>query len=204
MRPSDGGITSTVTAVERDTTFRWPCREGDFIIWFRWTDVFAVPRVQVLDFWALHDGDAVTITNRTADLPAWFALHPTEVQGLLALEMGERLRRGYQPLEIVDGPNLWRLQPGDRVAWLGGSRPGYPARDDVLALLDFRESALAAGESSRPRELEDFVSFGALRADEGSAEYRDGVARCHRAMKLVEALGLPRTIADIGEGWALG
>lgn len=111
-------------SVERDTTLRWSCREGDFVLWIRCGNILAAPQPVIVDLWALRDGDWVTITNRVADLPVWFELHPTEVQGLLVYDMKRKLERGHQPGEVMDGPNLWRLKTGDRLAWLGVSRPG--------------------------------------------------------------------------------
>jgi hypothetical protein len=194
-----------VSVIESDTTLRWPCREGDFVLWIRWPGVLAeAPRPDVVDLWALRDGDFITITNRLVDLPAWFELHPTEVQGLLAHEMGRKLEQGYQAGEVIDGPNLWRLKAGDRMVWVGVSRPGSPATNGIIAILDFHECALAIGESSKPQGLLEFVAFGALKPAEDRIgnEYAQDVARCHTAFAAVQNLGGPDVLTD--GGWALG
>ena len=68
---------------QRDMTVRWPCRSGDLLIWSRVKNVFASPDIRILDVWTMREGNFVTITNRLADLPPWFELHPTEVCGSL-------------------------------------------------------------------------------------------------------------------------
>lgn len=188
-------------SVERDTTLRWSCREGDFVLWIRCGNILAAPQPIVVDVWALRAGDWITITNRVADLPVWFALHPTEVQGVLVYDM-RKLERGHQPGEVMDGPNLWRLKTGDRLAWLGVSRPGYQATDGIIAILDFYECALAIGESSRQQELVEFLAFGALNVEPGTSRYTEYVARCRTAVRVVQELGIPDAV-DEG-GWALG
>jgi len=102
--------------------------------------------VAVLDFWEMVDGSSVLITNRQADLPPWFELHPLEVSGSLARWMMRRLNEGYKPQEPIEGPNIWRAKGGDRIAWVGNERPGQPTIDGVLALLDCRDSALVLGD----------------------------------------------------------
>lgn len=201
---SPGSEYPPFTVIEGNTTLRWPCREGDFVLWIRWRDILLAPHVDVIDIWALRDGDSITITNRVADLPAWFELHPTEVQGMLAYEMGLKLKQGHQPGEVIDGPNLWRLAAGDRLAWLGVSRPGYQATNGIIAILDFSECALAIGESTRPQDLFEFAAFGALRAAPGTNRYTQDAARCHTAITIVENLGIPQVLQGEEGGWALG
>lgn len=145
----------------------------------------------------MRDGEQVTITNRPKDFPVWFELHPTEVCDSLALEMAARIKEGRYPNEPLDGPNLWRLKSGDRVAWVGPERPDRPSVDGILAIVDCRECALAVGEGEYS-SLEDFVGFGALTRSEARPE---DIARCHASVNFVKQLGLPRTWAS---EWNLG
>ena len=182
----------------RDMTLRWPCRRGDFILWMAYSDIFSGPEsIQVHDLWEMRDGYHVTITNRPEDFPAWFELHPTEVCDGLALKMAARIEDGEYPEEPLDGPNLWRLKTGDRVAWVGAERPERPSVDGILAIVDCRECALAVGEGDRGG-LEEFVGFGAPTTPDMKPE---DAARCRAAVEVVKQLGLPRSW---GSEWRLG
>jgi hypothetical protein len=141
------------------------------------------------DIWELRDGDFVTLTNRVADLPAGFDLHPLEVAGSLALWMTKCLNEGYKQAEPIDGPNLWRVGAGDRVAWVGTSRPGVSSDDGILEVVSFRENALVYGEpvtfdEGRP-------TFGGL----SSPKSVGGQRLCAAGMAAVLAGGLPRNVS---------
>jgi len=181
-------------------TLRWSCRKGDFLVWFRWKSVFADPDqgVGIVDVWEMRAGDFVTITNRCEDLPSWFELHPTEVCGRLAYKMMERLNKGYRPGDILDGPNLWRLRAGDRLAWTGSPRHATPCSGSILAVLDFREAALAIGETNRDQTMEESVAFGSLTTE---GQRSENAAKCHEAVMFVRQMGVPRTLAT---DWQLG
>ncbi len=104
----------------KDTTLRWSCRRGDYVLWLQFTDPIAEQSLGIVDLWEMRDGDFVTVTNRPEDLPASFELHPTEVRDALAYQMAAKLEKGYQPPdEPAEGPNIWRLKSGDRMAWVG-------------------------------------------------------------------------------------
>jgi len=106
-----------IISFRRDMTLRLPCRQGDFFLWLGYPDIFSGPdAIQCYDLWEMRDGYHITITNRIEDLPAWFELHPTEVCGVLAMKMMVKIEKGLRPGEPMDGPNLWRLKSGDRVA----------------------------------------------------------------------------------------
>lgn len=189
-----------ITRFDSDMTRRWSCRKGDFLAWFRWKNIFADPKngVDILDVWEMRSGDFVTITNRMDDLPSWFELHPTEVCNRLAYEMMEKLNKGYRPGEIVDGPNLWRVRAGDRLAWLGEPRTGMQSCGSVLVILDFAQSALAVGETNRGQTLEEAITFGSLTPQ---GEHPESVARVREAVSMVREMGIPRTLAT---DWQLG
>lgn len=104
----------------------------------------------------MRDGDYLTITNRWADLPVWFELHPLEVADHAVTEMMKRLEAGYKPKEVVDGPNLWRAKAGDRLVWVSLADSAQPVKE----LLDLRACALVVGENSNPPP-EGLVAFGA-------------------------------------------
>lgn len=182
----------------RDMTLRWSCRRGDFLLWMRFANVFTAPRgLKIVDLWEMRDGDFVTITNRLEDLPAWFELHPTEVCNALAYKMMAKLGEGYQARDPLDGPNIWRLRAGDRVAWVGAERPDRRPVDGVLAILDCYECALALGESNLGG-INEFMDFG---SPSTASPRPEDSARGRAAVKVVQQLGIPNTWAA---GWWLG
>jgi len=101
---------------------------GDFLLWFGYPDLFSGPEaIECYDLWQMRDGYHVTTTYRLEDLPRWFRLHPTEVCDTFVYRMMVKVEKGDYPSEPMDGPNLWRLKSGDRVAWVGAERPERPS-----------------------------------------------------------------------------
>jgi hypothetical protein len=190
--------TPQIINFDRDMTLRWPCRSGDFLLWFGYRDIISGPEaVQCYDLWEMRDGYHVTITNRLEDLPHWFGLHPTEVCGSLVYKMMAKVEKGDYPAEPMNGPNLWRLKAGDRIAWVGAERPDRSAVNGILAIMDCRGSALAVGDAYWD-SVEAFAGFGAPTTAEMKP---DDVARCQAALSAVKKLGLPREWAP---EWKLG
>jgi hypothetical protein len=174
----------------RDMTLRWPCRQGDFLLWCGYPDIFSGPEaIQCYDIWEMRDGYHVTITNRLEDLPPWFRLHPTEVCDSFVYKMMATVEKGDYPSEPMDGPNLWRLKSGDRVAWVGAERPERPSVNGILAILDCDECALAVGEGDWD-SVKQFACFGVPTAPKMNPE---DSARCQTAVKIVKQLGVPRS-----------
>ena len=187
-----------IVRLVQDMTLRWPCRRGDFIFWMGYSDTFSRPEsIQIHDMWEMRDGYHLTITNRLEDFPVWFELHPTEVCNSIALKMAARTEEGQYPEEPFDGPNLWRLKSGDRLAWIGAERPERRSIDGILAIVDCRECALAVGEGDRGG-LEEYIGFGAPSTP--SMKSSDA-ARCQAAVEVVKQLGVPRTWVP---EWRLG
>jgi hypothetical protein len=126
---------------DRDTTIRWSFRYGDVLIWLRikgFSLMTPTADYSCLDFWMLQDSDFATLTNRFVDLPAWFRLHPDETANALAYRMREMLTKGYNYGDTpLDGPNIWRVLTGDRIAWVGTPRQGVKAVDGVLSIVEF-------------------------------------------------------------------
>jgi hypothetical protein len=188
-----------LTYFERDTTLRWSCREGDYIIWARFQGLFSTPgkEYKVIDIWELRDGNFVTITNRRVDLPDWFELHPLEVSDSLVWWMKKKLDEGYRPGDPIDGPNLWRVLAGDRIAWVGPKRAGVSSEDGILDIINFGKNALVYGE---PFDFSgDFPSFGVLEGRELSPE---AALLCQKAWQVILSHGLPRE-ASVGK-WTIG
>ena len=150
-----------------------------------------------MDVWQLSDGDSVTLTNRIADLPSDFELHPLETKGSLAYWMMSRIKEGYQPGEPVDGPNLWRVLAGDVLVWGGAQRPGASGTEGVLEVVIFVEEALVYGEPIRMAGP--FPAFGGF-AEELKPDQQDAVAR---TMSVLRTLDPPRTLS-FDEEWKLG
>lgn len=179
-----------------DMTLMWPCRPGDIVLWMRFASIFSSPpRLEIPDFWQMRAGYSVTITNRPEDFPAEFQLHPTEVCDSLAFKMVDQIKRGHYPPQPIDGPNLWRLKVGDRLAWVGPERPGRPSTAGLLAVVDFQECALAVGEGAS--DLETFMTFGAPYTQEDA----ETIASGHAAVEFVRGLGLP---FKWGPEWRIG
>lgn len=93
-------------------------------------------------------GYSVTVTNRLEDFPAGCRVHPIEMRDILALKMTTKIREGRYSPQPVDGPNLWRLKVGDRLAWVCPEPPGHSSTEGLLAIVEFEECALAIGEGA--------------------------------------------------------
>lgn len=184
--------------VRADTTFRWPCRSGDLLLWIRSGDPFSGGQASVHDFWQMRGGNHVAITNRWEDLPSWFRLFPLEVCGRFTTRMMENVRAKNFPKCAMEGPNLWRLRTGDSLVWIGGTRPGYESDSGVLEILRFSACSLVVGEGVDDSSMEAFASYGAPAADEMNTV---DVARCQAALQIVSSLGPPREYCPT---WQLG
>lgn len=183
-----------------DTTLRWACRSADYVFWAKFQGLFASSsgnEYKFADIWELRDGNFVTITNRYIDLPEWFDLHPSEVSGAAARWMIKRIEAGYKPSEPVDGPNIWRVFAGDRLAWVGPKRGGVESDNGMLGLVEFTENALVYGE---PFDISGgSVTFGGFDGRQMSAE---GARVCRAAWDAIKQAGIPRDSA-VG-GWRIG
>ena len=185
---------------ESDMTVRWARREGDYILWASYRGPFygSGESYTVADVWELCDGNFVTITNRHCDLPDWFDLHPLEVSGQLVEWMRKRVDAGYEPDEPIDGPNLWRVRTGDRVAWVGAPRKGVDEKGLVLGLLNFNVDVLIYGE---PFDISrGFPIFGGF---DGEDQSEESIRFAHEGWKAICSLGEPRTAAADLQ-WRLG
>ena len=185
-----------MNSFEHDTTVRWACRSGDYVLWASYRGLLSNPGNQynLTDAWALREGNFVTITNRRSDLPDGFDLHPSEVSGQLVEWMMRRLNAGYEPDDPIDGPNLWRVRAGDRVAWVGDPREGIDGDGPVLGLLTFNVDALVYGE-----RLDISCGFGWFEEKDESVESKRLI---EEGWKAIRSLGTPHTVA--GDSWALG
>lgn len=184
-----------VTRLESDTTINLPCQQDDLLIWMRGTLEDSIPRIR--DFWRLSPGDSVTMTNRFDDLPEWFTLCTYEVENQAAIKMIEWMKGGHMPpFEPVVGSNIWRVIPGDRIVWMGYSRPEYESENGILRIFDFRECFAVLGDPGGA-ELSSFATFGGF----PSPLHNEIVTRCKTAVNAVKELGMPRTI---GFEWRLG
>jgi len=173
---------------DSDITLRWACRAGDYIIWARCQGLVPPDHLyKPADIWELRDGNFVTITNRRADLPEWFELHPLEVSNTLVPWMMKRLEEGYKPKERIDLPNLWRVFSGDRIVWIGPIRGGFQTKDGVL--VEFTENALVYGE---PFDLSDgFPAFGGF---DRTGRPPEGIRLCRAGWNSLCRLGIPRAM----------
>jgi hypothetical protein len=109
----------------RDMSLRWAYKTGDYVLWAKFQGVISPfgGVYKVWDMWQLHDGECVSITNRLADPPGWFHLHPLEDSRSIAGWMKKWPDERHNPEESLEGPDLWRVLAGDRIVWVGPNRP---------------------------------------------------------------------------------
>ncbi len=190
----------THTRFKTDMTIRLSCREGDYLLWCGFNGIFSPENDQykVNDLWQLKDGDFVTITNRQVDLPPWFELHPLEVSNSLVYWMQRKLDSGYQPGEIIDGPNIWRALAGDRLVWVGEQRQGVKFENGVLSIITFNANAVIIGEPYS--DYGGFPHFGGFDQQEQSKE---DIRLCHNGWDAVLKLGTPCSASANGK-WTIG
>lgn len=138
-----------VHGVGGNATFRLSGRRGDYLAFARCHGPLAPDghAYDLTEIWRLADGDQVLVTTRYQDLPDWFQLHPLETSGEAARAMKKRLDDGYTPPdEPMETVNLVRVRAGDRLLWLGDSRPGTVSDGGILAVFDIQQDAVVVGE----------------------------------------------------------
>jgi len=180
----------------KDETVRWSCRRGEYALWVSmdsFVNADCASSWSIRDFWQMRDGDCLTITNRWADLPPWFEPHPSEVADRAADEMMKRLDAGYQPKEVMGGPNLWRAKTGDRLVLVSVEKPIKPVRQLII----LRACALVLGENSNPtpQGLTDFGVSG------GKELHAPELTAVRAGFDAAVALGVPR---ELGLDWRFG
>jgi hypothetical protein len=168
------------------------------MLWAKFLGMGAAPGRQysIADVWEMRDGDFVTLTNRVADLPAGFELHPMEVSEALLSQMREGLADRDRLDEPVDGPNLWRVRAGDRVAWMGTPRIGASGDGNVLSIATFRTDSLVYGEPVKMTS--GWPTFGVL----SEPPLTDGPGLCRAGFEAILKAGLPRDVA-VDPQWRL-
>jgi hypothetical protein len=167
---------------------------GDLLMHFR-TPLFSDDKPEILDLWLMKEEGQLRITNKEAEMPPGFELHPTEVGDALAYRMMEKLKKGWKPGEIVEAPNIWRVRTGDRLTLLG-ERP-WLEDGMMLGLFEFRKSALAywLRKDGQMPFMEEALA--GAPSDEDTKRKEWG----RRAYSKVAAMGLPREMA---EEWTIG
>lgn len=171
-----------------DQTVRWSCRAGEFALWVSTDSPLTSHHLSgwsIREFWQMRDGDFLTITNRSEDLPVWFDLHPLEVANREVRKMSRRIDAGYNPQEAMDGPNIWRARAGDTLVLVTTQSLQSPVRE-ILAL---RACVLVVGETTNPSP-ESF--FGAPSGDKPTATDTEAFAM-RAGFEAAAALGAPRT-----------
>lgn len=183
----------------RDETICWPCRPKDIICWLRTGGIFD-EEWKILDFWQCFDGDMVTITNRIADFPSGFALHPLERKGPSApREISAELVNNS---EYIEAPNLWKAQAGDRILWVGEPRTWSRSIEQILGLVELSQDALAARYNNRSAsELGDYLEWasGCSGDDELPQEL---VLLLRHGLSVAKRLGGPNSLS-VSE-WGIG
>ena len=148
--------------------------------------------VTVQDVWQMRDGESILVTNRLSDLPNWFSLRKEEVSSVLLPSLG----RDYaEPEETVQGPNVWRVGAGSRVAWVRPSSAFHQPGDAIMGFLDFRANSVVLGETDF-RNMEYFLSFGSV-----GNQTDEAIEASQAAYALAQALGCPR---ELSVEWLFG
>ena len=178
----------------KNTTTRLSFRNTDYLLHFRYTNIFS-EKLSILDMWELKSGDCAVITNRKEDLPNDFKLHPSEVCNSLIYELLDSFNNGDYPPEPMDAINLWRVRAGDTIVWVGDDRPDIKSDQGILQIYKFSECALLYGE---PKDPIDMFTFG---SNLGTEIDKKSLAECQRAVAIVRTFGLPRTLSP---EWQLG
>jgi len=186
------GNTYITVNIGSSMSLRLEVQVGDYLLWIRSDLMSASPRPHPLDFWEVHDGDKVLVTTNSDDLPPWFCLHPNEVQGSTSFKMMHDLENGYEPPPSpLQGPNIWRVLAGDRIAWIGtGPRGRLNSVNGILAFFTFTECALALGEPG-DETLRGHLGFGAPQAELSPFDS----SRIGFALAVAQKLGSPRVRA---------
>mgnify|MGYP000677460862 CR=1 FL=1 len=183
----------------RDSTNRFSCRKGDYLIWFGPKGVFSSNnKIAIKDIWQLKDGDFLTITNRYQDLPNWFELHPIEASNKSAYWMKEKLNSGYVPGAIMKANNIWRIYAGDRLVLIGNSRDGFDSDEGILSIITFNTNAIVIGDSQTNENV--FEDFGSISNETQTEEEKE---LFNRVYKTVLELKQPRSIS-MGGQWTMG
>lgn len=182
----------------QNLTLRLYVQQGDLLLWVRWSSPFSMSdKLNIVDMWEARDGDELIITNRFEDLPPWFELHPTEAVRRVSLELKKKIQAGYEPGEIMDLPNLWRVLAGDFLVHIGEPDSVNPQGKQLLSILVFEENALVVGESEE-RGVPD-PTFGDLSKDKLDD---NEVMWCRRALSVIRhKIGRQDSMAD---EWRLG
>jgi hypothetical protein len=123
--------------LERDTTLRLCPSGGDYLLCIRCNNPFSIrPEFGIVDSWEFRGGDRLLITNREEDHPA----------------SAEQMREG--------GPSLWKILPGDCLAWVGWRWLANERKATLVALVNCQQEGYVYGEPAVPT-LESAISFGA-------------------------------------------
>lgn len=161
---------------------------GDLLMHFR-TPFLGGDRPEILDLWLMKEESQLLITNKEAEMPPGFELHPDEVCNALAHRMTEKLNGGWKPGGIIHAPNIWRMRAGDRLTLIG--KRSWLEEGMVFSLFTFKESALAywlRGDGQMP-SFEEALAPAPSDGDTKRQEWG------RRAVAKVAAMGLPREMA---------
>jgi hypothetical protein len=132
--------------LEPDTTFRLRPNARDYLLWIRCANPLSKATEFILvDFWEFRDGDRLLITNQEQDFPA----------SVKDMEEG--------------GPSLWKVRPGDRLAWSGLRVEGNVNTPKLIALIDCHHKGYVYGEPKSPT-LDSVMAFGAPSTSEITPE----------------------------------
>ncbi|MEI6279023.1 MAG: hypothetical protein WCQ16_06535 [Verrucomicrobiae bacterium] len=171
-----------------EETFSMPMQAGDLVMHFP-TDALAGSSVHPADFWLLDRPVEFAITSKFSDLPPWFTLHPTEMEGELAQAMIGQLQGRASFSDPVYAPNAWRVKEGDRIAFFF-ERPWTKPTENGF-IIDIGENSLVYWQlpgGGLPNMLD---AFGASPAEDDEKRKR----WMQEASASIGAMGLPRTCA---------
>ena len=177
----------------RDETIYWPCRQKDIVCWIRTAGILS-GGWNILDFWQCSDGDIVTITNRIADFPSGFALHPLERRGPSApKELSAEL---VNSSEYMEAPNLWKAQAGDRIMWVGEPRARPKSIEQILGLVELSQDALVSRDNNyrSVHGLDDYLDWASGSTGDNSPD-PESLVRLRHGLTVAKRLGPPNSLS---------
>lgn len=166
-------------------SFLSPAMKGDFVMHFP-IGHLAGPSARPTDFWLFGQLVEFGIVSKFSELPAWFTLHPSEMQYEVAEAMIPKLQGKASLPDPVYLPNLWRAKAGDRIAYFFERPWTNPSENGIV--IDIAEDALVFWRLQDGRCPNLLDASGESPAENDEKLKRWMVAASNK----VVALGLPR------------
>jgi hypothetical protein len=190
-------MSAPLRLIGSNETIRLSCGEGEFLLWLRpsasWRGEVGQSGWAICGIWEMLDGDAITITNRAEDLPAWLEVSTSDVCDIPALKMNQRLTANYRPTEQTKASAIWRGRTGDRL--IAGST--LDVERPVREIIELKACMIVSGESAQ-MPINDCWEFGAPDGNRMSDVASNAMSAAFQA---AISLGVP---AEVAREWKFG